>query len=369
MTWSKQFYYQDDWSQYYDQYQTQTTAFPAQQQFHHFPQYHPDVVQQPIYSEQPAFDTVNHDDLKYDMYSVPVSGGVPVDYRRSSIVSVESDLSIPPNLVQFEPPQQTLEPTVQEEWGEADADGEEDWDPQQQQHHAPPAAPQFTDHDNDVQLQNLNLCSPYLQPKAEQDDGGESEATRDALESEFESESPSEDDDDEYRPNGRPRRRSSYYPSSVHSDMGVYVGSSEMFYGSQGRTLRPRSQSARYVPYPGYCSPSSTDAQPLPYDDYALGSPTPSASRRRNRPTPSMPIPVPVPNLTKKSRGRRVPTVSSLDDLRTPASGASRKRQGSKNMRMYLCVVEGCGKCFARGEHLKRHIRSIHTHEKRESLF
>jgi hypothetical protein len=26
--------------------------------------------------------------------------------------------------------------------------------------------------------------------------------------------------------------------------------------------------------------------------------------------------------------------------------------------------VDGCGKCFFRGEHLKRHIRSIHTHEK-----
>lgn len=31
---------------------------------------------------------------------------------------------------------------------------------------------------------------------------------------------------------------------------------------------------------------------------------------------------------------------------------------------MYLCDVEGCGKCFARGEHLKRHVRSIHTYEK-----
>ncbi|TFK24269.1 hypothetical protein FA15DRAFT_550779, partial [Coprinopsis marcescibilis] len=62
-----------------------------------------------------------------------------------------------------------------------------------------------------------------------------------------------------------------------------------------------------------------------------------------------LPVPVPVPNLTKKSRGRRVPTYSS---------------GGSKGTRMYLCDVEGCGKCFARGEHLKRHVRSIHTNEK-----
>ena len=82
----------------------------------------------------------------------------------------------------------------------------------------------------------------------------------------------------------------------------------------------------------------------------------------------SSPIPIPVPNLTKKSRGRRVPTMSSLEDLRSASSGAGKKRQGigGKNARMYLCEVKGCGKCFARGEHLKRHVRSIHTYEKRE---
>ncbi|KAF8191230.1 hypothetical protein BJ912DRAFT_1022095 [Pholiota molesta] len=51
-------------------------------------------------------------------------------------------------------------------------------------------------------------------------------------------------------------------------------------------------------------------------------------------------LPTPIPNLTKKSRGRR------------------------KDHRLYVCTVTGCGKCFHRGEHLKRHIRSIHTHEK-----
>ena len=85
----------------------------------------------------------------------------------------------------------------------------------------------------------------------------------------------------------------------------------------------------------------------------------------------SSPIPIPVPNLTKKSRGRRVPTMSSLEDLRSASSGAGKKRQGigGKTARMYLCEVKGCGKCFARGEHLKRHVRSIHTYEKREVFF
>ena len=60
--------------------------------------------------------------------------------------------------------------------------------------------------------------------------------------------------------------------------------------------------------------------------------------------------------------------MESLEDLRSAASGAGRKRQGpgGKGARMYLCEVEGCGKCFARGEHLKRHVRSIHTYEKRK---
>ncbi|KAL4070431.1 hypothetical protein J3A83DRAFT_4243222 [Scleroderma citrinum] len=65
--------------------------------------------------------------------------------------------------------------------------------------------------------------------------------------------------------------------------------------------------------------------------------------------------PVPVPNLTKKSRGRRVPTA---DDTIVEADSDSKKS------RVYICKVEDCGKCFSRGEHLKRHIRSIHTHEK-----
>lgn len=68
--------------------------------------------------------------------------------------------------------------------------------------------------------------------------------------------------------------------------------------------------------------------------------------------------PVPVPNLIKKSRGRRVPTEAETDEL---GGGPSSKT------RMFRCDVLGCGKCFLRGEHLKRHIRSIHTHEKRSS--
>lgn len=64
------------------------------------------------------------------------------------------------------------------------------------------------------------------------------------------------------------------------------------------------------------------------------------------------PNPVAIPNLTKKARGRPVPT---KDTLLKPGSG-----------RAYACPVDDCRKVFTRSEHLKRHTRSIHTNEKRE---
>jgi hypothetical protein len=48
-----------------------------------------------------------------------------------------------------------------------------------------------------------------------------------------------------------------------------------------------------------------------------------------------------------RSRGRRVSSI--------PGPGT----------RMFTCNADGCGKVFKRSEHLKRHIRSIHTLEKR----
>ncbi|KAJ7321253.1 hypothetical protein DFH08DRAFT_917258 [Mycena albidolilacea] len=68
------------------------------------------------------------------------------------------------------------------------------------------------------------------------------------------------------------------------------------------------------------------------------------------RPTAALPVPVPVPNLTKKSR------LYGAQEFGSTGSKAQ--------ARLYTCKVLGCGKCFARGEHLKRHVRSIHTYEK-----
>ncbi|KAG9313890.1 hypothetical protein JVU11DRAFT_4660 [Chiua virens] len=130
------------------------------------------------------------------------------------------------------------------------------------------------------------------------------------------------------------------------------------------RSLRPRTiagrNPVRYHPYGVDIPPSAVKGSPKsPLISVSGMSPVSSsgqpAKMRKNART--LPIPVPVPNLTKKSRGRRVPTVSGANVGRS-------QRDSALGARIYLCDVGGCGKCFARGEHLKRHVRSIHTYEK-----
>jgi len=135
------------------------------------------------------------------------------------------------------------------------------------------------------------------------------------------------------------------------------------------RSLRTRSstktQSCRFEPY-SYSSSSRPTSKPTSSSRAITSRPR---TRMRTRHTNSLPVPVPVPNLTKKSRGRRVPTVESLIPPPVSKSGKTTSRKegdggDDKNVRTYTCDAVGCGKCFARGEHLKRHVRSIHTYEK-----
>ena len=109
--------------------------------------------------------------------------------------------------------------------------------------------------------------------------------------------------------------------------------------------------------------------------------------KRKNQ---TIPVPIPVPNLNKKSRGRKVPFLNSLSPVSSPSNTTGspspddnvgerlRDSRRSKRVRTvsasddsgpsrsFLCVVPGCGKCFVRAEHLKRHVRSIHTNDKRK---
>ncbi|KAF9072354.1 hypothetical protein BDP27DRAFT_1290614, partial [Rhodocollybia butyracea] len=91
---------------------------------------------------------------------------------------------------------------------------------------------------------------------------------------------------------------------------------------------------------------SSTDTKGFDRSD-SLGISS-TGNKRRNI--------VPVPNLVKKSRGRKVPV-----DEGAVVSGGIKKATGN---RRYVCTATGCGKCFVRGEHLKRHVRSLHTWDK-----
>lgn len=186
-----------------------------------------------------------------------------------------------------------------------------------------------------------------LEPRPYSDDYGESEI--DSMEEDVDYE-----DDEEFFPSlSRKNERHTRQRSSTLSSL----GSSET--SSQRHTYRvrryhsgPTSASVTFLTLANGSDPNSSTATSAPV----------SSSRRRPRATSALPLPVPVPHLTKKSRGRRVPTVSSLEDLST---GFGKKKGSSgKNSRVYLCEIDGCGKCFARGEHLKRHVRSIHTYEK-----
>lgn len=78
---------------------------------------------------------------------------------------------------------------------------------------------------------------------------------------------------------------------------------------------------------------------------------------------------------TKPSRGRR-PVVSpelNLDPTVDSATASTMQQvtftgltKTGKPKKIFVCRVPGCDKCFRRSEHLKRHIRSIHTNDKRK---
>jgi len=57
------------------------------------------------------------------------------------------------------------------------------------------------------------------------------------------------------------------------------------------------------------------------------------------------------------------------DGQATGGGKGNGKQQQKREKKVWVCKVKDCGKFFKRGEHLQRHVRSIHTGEKREFFF
>jgi len=239
------------------------------------------------------------------------------------------------------------------EGNEEDAEGEEDWG-----HISPHDTIEAKDPNDPTK--RTDSVAPAL---SEEVVSAASPTSSDKDFEELTSEEVDDDDDEEFLLNPRQQQRSWRRLDGTASTSDTTDASSRSvpYSITEQRSLRSISTSGRYNPYPGYFPKQVSFSDDLEDCEEDM-KPTISGWRRSR--------PVPVPNLIKKSRGRRVPTMSSLEEIRNAASGAGKKRKSAagKSARMYLCDIEGCGKCFARGEHLNRHVRSIHTYEKRRRL-
>ncbi|CAD6953727.1 unnamed protein product [Tilletia controversa] len=124
------------------------------------------------------------------------------------------------------------------------------------------------------------------------------------------------------------------------------VTSTNKFGGSRAAVLGPAAKAA--------CAASAHGAACQPIPVKALIGQHSAATLAHGRPVITATVPLPTYSgiITKRSRGRRVPN----DPLEMQNLG--------KGGKVWTCLVPECGKCFRRSEHLKRHIRSIHTEER-----
>ena len=173
----------------------------------------------------------------------------------------------------------------------------------------------------DQQLPEAGDATPHVQQEPEVHSSGESEVDREEI----------DEDEKDIHTAAPPEKSEPVVPPTVDCAAPSFASAS--------------------TPMPTIL-PANIPPQPTLETESPLTIMVPPPIKRRR----GQAVPVPVPNLTKKSRGRSVPTApNSISPY-----GVHRAR------RSFVCGVTGCGKCFARGEHLKRHIRSIHTNEKRE---
>ncbi|CAO0789341.1 unnamed protein product [Mucor circinelloides] len=105
-----------------------------------------------------------------------------------------------------------------------------------------------------------------------------------------------------------------------------------------------------YNPYQQHPHPTQWNAMPNFYTQSVVSPPTPQPQSIPSMPLSPPPSLLPSPSQQQpqqqRTRGRRVSNIPNY------------------GTRMFACKTEGCGKVFKRSEHLKRHVRSIHTMEK-----
>lgn len=159
--------------------------------------------------------------------------------------------------------------------------------------------------------------------------------------------------------------------------------------GTRGKHTLPSSpRSPEGEAYASHSSGSASASSASSYDDDGSysdsdslylpshGRPSTSHSRKRARGVQEDNY-IQIAEGGKKSRGRKVPVAPDLSAvegggeikgarLASIPFGIKKTGSSNKTKRRYVCTYEGCGKCFIRGEHLKRHVKSLHLCEKRK---
>lgn len=106
-------------------------------------------------------------------------------------------------------------------------------------------------------------------------------------------------------------------------------------------------------------------SMPTNFYTQSLSPPTPQPHPVQPIPFPSIisspPPPPPLPSQQQEQHQHQ-----QQQQTMTRTRGRRVSNIPNHGIRMFACKTEGCGKVFKRSEHLKRHIRSIHTMEKRK---
>ncbi|KAI5998272.1 hypothetical protein EDD15DRAFT_313854 [Pisolithus albus] len=119
--------------------------------------------------------------------------------------------------------------------------------------------------------------------------------------------------------------------------------------------LPPFSQVKSALWYPPVAG--SLDEVPNPVSEPHPSTPPPGCSE----PAPTAPSTIQqlesFPSMDKRSRGRQVPVSPDGKPVRV------RCTNGEIKVRPFICPYPGCAKTFSRNEHVKRHIKCLHSDE------